>query len=101
MVGMLVLLVILLTLVPIGWNYLQSRRMLALHAALEEALARLLSGFVPICMYCKSVRDTEETWHSVEHYLAQRADLQFSHGICPTCFQQHFPEDVAPADEPR
>lgn len=89
--------IILLIVARIAWNYAQTTRMIALHAELQETLAKLLSGFVPICMYCKSVRDNEENWNSVEHYLAKRADLKFSHGICPTCLQQHYPEEQVSA----
>ena len=55
---------------------------------LSAALARVkqLQGLLPICCYCKQVRDDGNYWHSVEHYIAQHSDLQFSHGICPKCY---------------
>jgi hypothetical protein len=67
----------------------------ALREELEAALAKLLSGFVPICMYCKNIRDRDKRWESVEKYLASRTDLAFSHGICPRCYAEHFPEEDA------
>ena len=55
---------------------------------LEETLARVtqLQGMLPICSYCKQVRDDQNYWQEVESYIATHADVQFSHGICPDCF---------------
>jgi PAS domain S-box-containing protein len=44
-----------------------------------------LQGFLPICAYCKRIRDDENYWHAIESYLAARTDAHFSHGICPGC----------------
>ena len=63
-----------------------------LRGDLESALAKLPSGFLPICSYCKRIRDKQQNWEQVERYMAKRTDLQFSHGICPTCMEEHFPE---------
>jgi response regulator RpfG family c-di-GMP phosphodiesterase len=55
---------------------------------LEEALAQVnrLQGLLPICSYCKKVRDDGNYWHEVERYIADHADVHFSHGICPNCW---------------
>ena len=55
---------------------------------LRDALAevRTLQGILPICSYCKRIRDDENYWHSVEAYVSQHTNTQFSHSICPTCF---------------
>jgi sigma-B regulation protein RsbU (phosphoserine phosphatase) len=60
--------------------------------ALEDALARVqrLEGLLPICSYCKNIRDKENAWQSVETYVAQRSEASFSHSICPTCYQKHM-----------
>jgi integral membrane sensor domain MASE1 len=57
---------------------------------LEEALMRVkeLHGLLPICAWCKRVRDDHDYWHSVEEYISERTDAQFSHGICPDCLQE-------------
>lgn len=55
-----------------------------LRAALDEVKA--LQTFLPICSYCKRVRDDENYWHSVEVYLAEHTNTQLSHGICPSCY---------------
>lgn len=55
---------------------------------LEGALAQVkqLQGIVPICSYCKQVRDDQNFWQKVEDYVSAHADVQFSHGICPGCY---------------
>lgn len=54
---------------------------------LEEALQRVheLQGLLPICCYCKKVRDDQNYWHEVETYISTRSGTTFSHGICPDC----------------
>jgi DNA-binding response OmpR family regulator len=56
---------------------------------LQEALARVkqLQGLLPICCYCKNIRVDQNYWQQLEAYLTAHADLHFSHGICPRCFQ--------------
>lgn len=51
-----------------------------------------LRGIVPICVNCKSIRDNEDNWHPVEHYLIQHPQADFSHGICPACMKKLHPE---------
>jgi len=54
---------------------------------LEEAIANVkqLQGLLPICSYCKKIRDDGNYWHRVESYIAGHANVRFSHGICPEC----------------
>jgi len=56
---------------------------------LEDALARvkLLQGLLPICSYCKKVRDDRNYWRQVESYLSEHSEVEFSHGICPDCYK--------------
>jgi CheY-like chemotaxis protein len=58
--------------------------------ALEDALSRVkrLQGLLPICSYCKRIRGDDQYWQQVDAYLAEHTDAQFSHGICPPCFQK-------------
>jgi PAS domain S-box-containing protein len=60
----------------------------ALVRELQTALAEVktLRGFLPICSYCKSIRDDENYWRSVEDYISTHTNTQFSHGICPSCY---------------
>jgi len=56
--------------------------------AAEAALAQIrqLRRLLPICSYCKRVRDDKAYWHQVEEYISAHTDVRFSHGICPDCF---------------
>jgi len=72
-------------------------RMLALQdglaarvAELEVTLSRVkqLSGLLPICAYCKSIRTDDNYWLAVEEYISTHSNTQFSHGVCPPCFQR-------------
>ena len=51
-----------------------------------------LRGIVPICANCKSIRDKENNWHPIEHYLIRHPEADFSHGICPECMAKLYPE---------
>ena len=60
----------------------------ALLGELKTALAdvRELQKVLPICMYCKKIRDDANYWQSVEAYISRHTNTVFSHGICPTCY---------------
>lgn len=64
-------------------------------AKLEKALGEVktLRGILPICSYCKKIRDDDGYWNQVEIYIHERSDAKFSHGICPSCIKEHFPEE--------
>lgn len=57
---------------------------------LEDALTKVkqLQGLLPICAYCKSIRDDQDYWHRVEEYIGKHTSAQFSHGICPACYEK-------------
>lgn len=61
-------------------------------AELEEALARVkqLEGIIPICMYCKKIRDDQQSWHQLETYISKHSEALFSHGICPECGEEQM-----------
>jgi DNA-binding response OmpR family regulator len=46
---------------------------------------------LPICAFCRKVRDGDGEWHTLEDYVAQRTQADFTHGICPTCRIEHYP----------
>jgi sigma-B regulation protein RsbU (phosphoserine phosphatase) len=56
---------------------------------LEAALSNVkrLHGLLPICSYCKRIRGDDQYWQSVDAYIAEHSDAEFSHGICPPCFE--------------
>ena len=53
---------------------------------LKQHVSRL-EGLLPICSYCKKIRDDAENWTNVENYVATRSDAAFTHSICPHCYQ--------------
>ena len=57
---------------------------------LEMALSQVkqLKELLPICMFCKKIRDDQDYWHQIEAYLHQHTGTDFSHGICPDCFSR-------------
>jgi DNA-binding response OmpR family regulator len=61
---------------------------------LEQALARVkrLHGLLPICAYCKRIRDDQQYWQQLDAYIAQHTDAQFTHGICPPCNEKLLAE---------
>jgi PAS domain S-box-containing protein len=61
---------------------------------LQSALARvkLLSGLLPICANCKSIRNDEGYWKQLESYISSHSEATFSHGICPECLNKLYPE---------
>ena len=72
----------------VGQRVVQLERMLAKKVAdLEQALAdvRKLKELIPICSYCKRVRDDKDYWHQIEEYIHSETGTAFTHGICPKC----------------
>ena len=53
-----------------------------------------LRDIIPICAHCKQIRDDQEYWHSVERYFTNYIGVGFSHGICPTCMEELYPDFV-------
>ena len=52
---------------------------------------RVLEGFIPICANCKKIRNTEDQWEQMEKYISQHSMARFSHGICPDCAKELYP----------
>jgi CHASE3 domain sensor protein len=61
---------------------------------LQESLTNVkqLQGLLPICAYCKRVRDDGDYWHQVDHYIAAHSDTRFTHGMCPDCEARQMAE---------
>lgn len=91
---------------PYSWEELHARvrvgqRVVELQQALmrrvrelQDAMShiKLLQGIIPICMHCRKIRNDQESWQQMESYMQEHADVQFSHGICPECVTEHYPE---------
>jgi vacuolar-type H+-ATPase subunit H len=58
----------------------------------EVLLARVkrLEGIIPICSYCKKIRDDQNSWQQLEQYLSEHSEALFSHGICPHCAERQM-----------
>ena len=69
---------------------------------LTQALAdvKQLAKLLPICSYCKKIRDGEDYWEQVDRYISKHTNSNFSHGICPECFQKHVAPMLAELDAP-
>jgi phosphoserine phosphatase RsbU/P len=76
-------------------------------AELEQALGKVkqLQGLLPICSYCKRIRDDRNYWQQLEEYVGTHSGARFSHGICPTCYEnlvkEYVPGQSARVGEPR
>jgi PAS domain S-box-containing protein len=76
----------------------ERERLLAeLQATLAEV--RTLQKILPICSYCRKIRDDESYWHSVENYISRHTSSEFSHGICPSCMASEVDSELR-SDEP-
>ena len=88
---------------PFDWTVLRARvttgaRIAALQQSLEQRvrelqqaldMVRQLSGLLPICSYCKRIRrDEGGSWQQLEAYLSEHSEAEFSHGICPECYER-------------
>lgn len=51
-----------------------------------------LQGVIPVCMHCNKIRNDKESWDAMEKYIMDHSDATFSHGVCPTCVDEHYPE---------
>lgn len=86
---------------PFDWNVLRARlRTGARIASLQQSLAsrvdelqralalvKQLSGLLPICSYCKKIRRDDNYWQQLEAYLSEHSEAQFSHSVCPDCYE--------------
>lgn len=63
---------------------------LELRRALDEV--RTLSGLIPMCSFCKRIRNDEGYWEQVAAYISSRTGAMVTHGFCPECMDEHYPE---------
>jgi len=50
---------------------------------------QVLKGLLPICSFCKSIRNEAGEWEHIERFISRRSATQFSHGVCPPCQEIH------------
>jgi PAS domain S-box-containing protein len=67
----------------------------ALIKKLQEALTEIktLRGILPICSFCKKIRDDKGYWEQVDIYISKHSEADISHGICPECMKKHYPDE--------
>ena len=75
---------------PLDREELHARLRVAARVLGLQKEVRQLEGLLPICAYCKKIRDEHEHWCQVEEYVAHRTEATFSHGICPDCYERHL-----------
>ena len=83
--------------VQVGLRVLELQGALAQRVReLEEALSRVqqLQGLLPICSYCKKIRNDRNYWQQVEGYISEHSGAQFSHGICPECYVRYVQPEL-------
>ncbi len=77
--------------VQVGGRVIELQKNLASRVhELERALGRVkrLQGLLPICSYCKRIRDDQNYWKQVEAYISEHSEAEFTHGICPDCYDK-------------
>lgn len=82
----------LLARVEVGVRFIELQRKLGERVEeLKKALAQVkrLEGLLPICSYCKRIRNEQDYWERVDNYISQHANVRFSHNICPECYVKH------------
>ncbi len=86
---------ILFVLVAFGQYMLATQKVTI--TKLEETLAEVntLSGLLPICAWCKKLRDDKGYWKSVEEYISAHTGAEFTHGMCPECFEKIAAEGIS------
>jgi CheY-like chemotaxis protein len=71
---------------PVNPRELKTRLHVATHILEYSARIQKLESFIPICSYCKKVRDDHNYWQRIESYINERTGSEFSHSVCPDCY---------------
>jgi sigma-B regulation protein RsbU (phosphoserine phosphatase) len=79
---------------PFDVDTLNARLRVAERVLSLQAEVNQLQGLLPICAYCKRIRDEKNAWQPLESYVAVRADTSFSHTTCPECRKREQAESV-------
>ena len=79
---------------PIDREELEARLRVAQRILGLQAEVRQLEGLLPICAYCKKIRDHENQWHGLDEHIARHTETSFSHGICPSCYDSHIADEL-------
>ena len=85
---------------PFEKDQLATRLRVAERILLLQAEVRQLEGLLPICMYCKKIRDNNDNWSQIDQYINQQTDISFSHGICPACYETQVKPEMEAMSKP-
>ncbi len=83
--------------IRVGFRVLQLQKKLANRIKdLQESLQhiKILQGILPICSYCKKIRDDQNYWEEVEEYVVKHSDADFTHSVCPECYEKHITPEL-------
>ena len=97
-VGLFLLFYFMVLAIRKWWQAVEAnQRLQQANQKLDHAVHEIqnLRGIIPICARCKNIRDDEGYWQKVEAYLRSRADVKFTHGLCPECFAIIYPDLAA------
>ena len=81
---------------PVDMDQLTARLRVAERVLALQTEVQLMQRLLPICMYCKKIRDKDaswedqSSWQELEAFVAEKTDVQFSHGICKDCYEKRF-----------
>lgn len=79
---------------PFDEDQLVARLQVAQRILGLQTRVRQLEGLLPICCYCKNIRDEKDHWVKVESYLQRRTEVSFTHGICPRCLRDQVQPEL-------
>ena len=60
----------------------------------QQAKIKVLQGLLPVCCYCKKIRNADNSWEAIESYITKHSQALFTHTYCSDCMKEHFPEVV-------
>lgn len=75
------------------------QKVVELQAALDQV--ETLQGLLPICMYCKKIRDDSDNWQRLETFIQARSEARFTHSLCHECMAEHYPSATASVNSKR
>lgn len=79
---------------PFDMDELTARLRVAERVLTLQTTVKQLEGLLPICAYCKKIRNDSNTWQPIEGYISTRTEAKFSHGICPSCFELNIQPEL-------
>ncbi len=89
--------------IHVGCRVLQLQEKLANRIKdLQDSLQHIktLQGMLPICSYCKKIRDDQNYWKEVEEYFVKHSNANFTHSVCPGCYDKHIAPELEHHNEP-